>query len=146
MGGGGRSASRRLRASDRDRADAVAVLRQATADGYLTLVEFEERLDAAFSARYQDELASLLRDLPRPAPAAAPASSAPRYRPPRVPPLVPLVVRVCLGILLAGLVVALVANFWVPLAIVGFICWRRGHRHRFGRGYGCGRRGSFEYV
>lgn len=145
-GGAGRHAPGRLRASDSDRADAVAVLRQATAEGYLTLMEFEERLDAAFAARYQDELASLLRDLPRPAPAAPPAEPRPAYGRRWLPPVVPLVVRVCLGILLAGLVVAVVANFWVPLAIVGFVMWRRGHRRRFGRHYGCGRRSSFEYV
>jgi len=55
-----------LRASDADR-DAVADrLREAHAEGRLTVEEFTERLDAAFVARTHGDLVSLTRDLPSP--------------------------------------------------------------------------------
>lgn len=61
--------SRRLRASDADRAAAVARLQEAVGRGLLTLDEGDERMAAAFGARYLDELAPLWADLPAPAPA-----------------------------------------------------------------------------
>jgi hypothetical protein len=60
---------RRLRASDADRAAAVARLQEAVGRGLLTLDEGDERMAAAFAARYVDELAPLWADLPAPAPA-----------------------------------------------------------------------------
>ena len=143
--GGQESATRRLRASDRDRADTVAVLRRATADGYLTLLEFEERLDAAFAARYLDELAALVADLPGSVRAPAGRSgSVPG--PGRIPAVFPRIGRICLGILAAMLVLAAVANFWIPLTLMGFLWWRR-NRHRGTRiPFCCGRRRTLEYV
>jgi hypothetical protein len=53
-----------LRASDAER-DAVAdLLREAHAEGRLTVEEFTERLDAAFAARTHGDLVALTRDLP----------------------------------------------------------------------------------
>lgn len=60
--------SRRLRASDADRAAMVARLQEAVGRGLLTLDEGDERMASAFAARYVDELAPLTADLPAPAP------------------------------------------------------------------------------
>jgi hypothetical protein len=66
-----------LRASDGDREQTVATLREHAVAGRLTLEEFTERMSSAYLARTTDELSDLVRDLP---PAAAPAT---RRRPTR---------------------------------------------------------------
>lgn len=53
-----------LRASDADRERIVEQLRQHTADGRLTMDEFEQRMTAAYAAKTYGELAALTRDLP----------------------------------------------------------------------------------
>ena len=53
-----------LRASDADRQRVVEQLRVHTADGRLTLEEFETRVGEAFTATTHAELRSVLRDLP----------------------------------------------------------------------------------
>ena len=53
-----------LRASDEQRDRAAAEIRDHYAAGRLTEDEFNERLDAAYTARTQGELAELRRDLP----------------------------------------------------------------------------------
>ncbi|WP_217144065.1 DUF1707 domain-containing protein [Streptomyces sp. AC627_RSS907] len=53
-----------LRASDADRERVAEVLRDALAEGRLDMSEFEERLDATYSARTYGELAPITRDLP----------------------------------------------------------------------------------
>jgi len=53
-----------VRASDADRERIVEQLRQHTADGRLTMDEFEERMAAAYAAKTYRELAELTRDLP----------------------------------------------------------------------------------
>ena len=53
-----------LRASDADRDQAVARLREGAAEGRLTLEEFTERMTSAFEARTHGELDELTRDLP----------------------------------------------------------------------------------
>lgn len=53
-----------LRASDADRERVAEVLRDALAEGRLDMTEFEERLDATYSARTYGELAPITRDLP----------------------------------------------------------------------------------
>jgi Domain of unknown function (DUF1707)/2TM domain len=53
-----------LRASDRDRERAAETLRDAAAEGRLQLAELEERLEAAYTARTDAELAALTSDLP----------------------------------------------------------------------------------
>jgi hypothetical protein len=65
-------------ASDAEREQAVARLRDAVGEGRLTLEEFSQRVEVAQAARTGDELAALARDLPAPvtpgqAPAPAPA-------------------------------------------------------------------------
>ncbi|SPL88616.1 unnamed protein product [[Actinomadura] parvosata subsp. kistnae] len=58
-----KSFSPALRASDADRDRVTELLRAAVADGRLDLAEFDERLDAALSARTIDALAPLVTDL-----------------------------------------------------------------------------------
>lgn len=67
---------RRLRASDADRERVAEVLREAVAEGRLTMEEFDERLGAAYRARTYGDLEPLTRDLPAAA-ASAPVPSAP---------------------------------------------------------------------
>ena len=68
-------------ASDAEREGASKRLRDATAEGRLTLEEFTERLDLAYAARTRAELEALTKDLPVTAPATAPAvRSGPRPR------------------------------------------------------------------
>ena len=63
-----------LRVGDADR-DAVAeVLREAHAEGRLSVTELQERLDAAYGAKTYGELAPVTADLPTPAaPRAVPS-------------------------------------------------------------------------
>ncbi|AQS69384.1 DUF1707 domain-containing protein [Streptomyces pactum] len=53
-----------LRASDADRERVAEVLRDALAEGRLDMTEFEERLDATYSARTYGDLTPITRDLP----------------------------------------------------------------------------------
>jgi hypothetical protein len=62
-----------VRASDAERDAVAARLREAHAEGRLTIEEFSERLDAAYAARTHGDLVPLTSDLPGPAPASAPA-------------------------------------------------------------------------
>jgi hypothetical protein len=64
-----------LRASDADRERVAEVLRDALAEGRLDMTEFEERLDATYSARTYGELAPITRDLPVGGAPAAPRVS-----------------------------------------------------------------------
>lgn len=53
-----------LRASDADREEIVVRLRDASAEGRLTLEEFVERMTSAYDARTHGHLDELVRDLP----------------------------------------------------------------------------------
>jgi len=53
-----------IRASDGDRENAVAILRDAYVAGRLTLPEFDERTSAAFASRTWGDLRKLTGDLP----------------------------------------------------------------------------------
>jgi hypothetical protein len=66
-----------VRASDDDRTTVVGVLHDAVARGLLTLEECDERVTAAYAARYVHELPPLTADLP---PVAPPAPVAPGWR------------------------------------------------------------------
>lgn len=57
-------ADRSIRASDDDRERVVVVLRDQTAQGRLTMDEFEQRMDAAYAATTWDDLRALTTDLP----------------------------------------------------------------------------------
>jgi hypothetical protein len=62
-----------VRASDADREQTIALLRDATAEGRLTLEEFSQRVEAVYAAKLQGELEPLTGDLPK-APATASGS------------------------------------------------------------------------
>jgi|SRR5215469_6508795 len=53
-----------IRASDRDRDDVVTALREAYAEGRLSLEEFDERTSDAYASRTWGELRELTQDLP----------------------------------------------------------------------------------
>ena len=53
-----------MRASDADRDRYAAVLQEAYAQGRLTRVEYDERLDAVLNAKTYGELEPLVADLP----------------------------------------------------------------------------------
>lgn len=110
--------------SDTDRNRVIELLKEHTADGRLTLEEFETRVDETLAARTGSDLQMVLRDLPvpdrgRPRPSSIPsvAGSVPRF------PVIALVVVL----------------FWVvghlplwPLLVAAFIWFRvgaGGHRH-----------------
>ncbi|MFI2640376.1 DUF1707 domain-containing protein [Streptomyces sp. NPDC018610] len=61
-----------LRASDADRERVAEILRDALAEGRLDMAEFEERLEATYSARTYGELEPITSDLPDAGAAAAP--------------------------------------------------------------------------
>ena len=65
-----RPADPELRASDAERDVVATRLREAHAEGRLTVEEFSERLDAALVARTRGDLDALTRDLPAVAAAA----------------------------------------------------------------------------
>jgi hypothetical protein len=56
--------NRVIRASDMDREGVVTILREAYAEGRLTLDEFDERTSAAYAARTWGDLEDLTADLP----------------------------------------------------------------------------------
>jgi hypothetical protein len=58
------NANSRLRASDADREQAVAVLNAALAEGRLSVAEHSDRLDAVYEAKTHAEIAPLVDDLP----------------------------------------------------------------------------------
>src|SRR3954469_18663977 len=53
-----------VRASDHSREQTVAALRERALDGCLTLDTFAQRVEAAYRAKTEDELADLVADLP----------------------------------------------------------------------------------
>ncbi|MFD1152527.1 DUF1707 SHOCT-like domain-containing protein, partial [Saccharothrix hoggarensis] len=59
------------RASDTDRENTAARLRDAVGEGRLTLAEADERIAAAYTAVHHHELAALADDLPAPPPPPA---------------------------------------------------------------------------
>jgi hypothetical protein len=54
-----------MRASDAEREKAVERLQHAVGEGRITMAEFEERAQAAYSAKTRAELDVLTADLPR---------------------------------------------------------------------------------
>ncbi|HEX6475997.1 MAG TPA: DUF1707 domain-containing protein [Acidimicrobiales bacterium] len=123
----------RLRASHADRDRAVTLLREATAEGYLTLDEFEERMGAVYSARHLRDLDALVDDIPgHPRPAALePAAGGWRPVPARSHPAFPFA-----GILIAVAVMAIALHVWVvpafPLVLLILLAVRLGRHHRSG--------------
>lgn len=79
--------SPRIRIGDRERDDVAEALRVAAGEGRLEPDELDERLEAAYAAKFHDDLVPLLDDLPsrfRP-PAATMLPDASDVRPPLTP-------------------------------------------------------------
>lgn len=53
-----------IRASDREREQHIDVLRRHAGDGRLTFEELEQRIESAYAARTQEELAAVLAGCP----------------------------------------------------------------------------------
>lgn len=69
-----------LRVSDVERAAVQERLQRAVGAGQLDLAEFDERLQAAWSARTRGDLQRVTADLPEPPAPAPPPPPAPRHR------------------------------------------------------------------
>jgi hypothetical protein len=113
----------RIRISDNDRERAMADLAMHYADGRLDHEEYDERLDAIWTARTRADLAVLFDDLPRPAVTYPPARQAQRdsRRGFRFP-LLPVV----------ALLIVLSAIFDAPLWLLIFPLMFVRSRHRGG--------------
>ena len=125
----------RLRIGDADRERAMADLAQHYTEGRLDHEEYDERLDAVWTARTRADLALLFEDLPRtpaPAPRAtrAPARPAPGRR--SRPPLLPILA------LLIGLSIVFEAPVWLLVIPIWFVVRhrRRGPHRAHGRANG----------
>jgi hypothetical protein len=66
-----------IRASDAEREQTADLIRQAAAEGRLTMAEVEERLTTTYGARLRHELPPLVADLPAP-PRPTPTGPDPR--------------------------------------------------------------------
>jgi hypothetical protein len=144
----------RMRASDADRDQATARLREHFAAGRLTQAELDERITAALSAKTLGDLRQVTVDLPEPGmtPWAAtgprPQRAGPpfvlaRHRGPRLLPVLLLVLLLAVVIPHGGWVLLGVVNFflvtWVFLALTGVLlaAWfRRRMRRTWPSGYG----------
>ena len=98
-----------LRVSDHERESRADLLRQHAGAGRLTAEELEERLDLAYAARTQDELAGLLEDLP--AIGATVADRPPRQRCSREE----LTAFVVVNVVLIGIWAATGAGYFWPI-------------------------------
>ena len=100
-----------LRASDADREAAAGRLRTAAMEGRLEPAELDERMTAAYAARWCSELAALTADVTPPPAAPAPELARPRFVQPS---------QSTNGLAIASLVVSLVWMWWIGsvLAVV----------------------------
>jgi hypothetical protein len=121
-----------MRASDQDREQVVARLNEAVGRGLLTLPEAEERIAAAYAARFLDDLTPLTADLPGPA-EPEPTPPPRRDRGWRHGPGFDPRVLVVLAVLAAVIVVT--HGFVFPLIPLAFLAlrfgpWRHGRPAR----------------
>ena len=114
----------RLRIADSDRERAMADLAMHYADGRLDHEEYDERLDAVWTARTRADLALLFDDLPR-LPAAYPPAKAAAPRPGRKRSRIPLLPVLALLVVLS---VVTEAPFWLLVFPLMFLRSRHGGR------------------
>jgi hypothetical protein len=132
------SGPNRLRTSDQEREKIAEILRAAMTEGRLNLEEGEERLAAAYAAKYRDELAPLTADLPdggRRALADSPeARLATRRALRRHAAFV-----ASIALILTGLWILSTAHFFWPAIPLAFLVMglirHAGWRHHHYRGY-----------
>ncbi|NMO92121.1 DUF1707 domain-containing protein [Actinomycetospora sp. TBRC 11914] len=115
-----------LRIGDRERRETDDRLRAAHDAGMITLVEYDERVKAAYAARFRSELAPLVADLPDgtapPEPDDTPTTAAPApawHEDTRAPELHDRRRRGLRGGLLAAVVIAVVAIVAPGVATAG---------------------------
>ena len=126
-----RSGPNRLRTSDQEREQVAEILRAAMTEGQLTLEEGEERLGAAYAAKFRDELGPLTADLPgggRAALANTPQARAATRRDLRRHAGVVMVVAV----VLTGLWVLSAAHFFWPIIPLAFLVTGLFRHARYG--------------
>jgi hypothetical protein len=117
--------SARMRASDRDRDEAVLALGEHHANGRLTLPEFTARMERALRCTYLDELDPLFADLPAIRPTVVvPVVPAPARR------AGPPVVMLALPLLVAFGIVAVGAGFFFPFWLPIVLLWVMRGPHR----------------
>lgn len=124
-----------MRASDQDRESAVAMLRDAYADGRLDLSELSDRAGAAYRARTWDDLRRLTADLP--ARAGFPRSRGAAARVPKdfhealrrtLAPVLPVWLAwlaIAAGVFVPAAVVPL---FVLSMAALLAVCWATRHK------------------
>ena len=122
----------RMRVSDSDRERAMADLAEHYAEGRLEHEEYDERLDAIWTARTRADLAVLFGDLPRPAAArpAGPPARAPHPRGrgrARMPVLPVLALLIVLSVLTGAPLWVLIFPLWIFAGRRGGCAPGRGH-------------------
>lgn len=118
----------RVRVGEVEREAASSALAEHYASGRLTMEEYYERLDAAWSARVQADLDMLFTDLPRGAGAPTPVPTAPSGRRRR-----PVLAVVLLVLLIVAALMVTGVPWWVPLAVAGglVLLTKRHHRQHY---------------
>jgi|SRR4051812_34861487 hypothetical protein len=104
-----------MRVSDRDRLAAVERLRLAMDEGRLDLLEYDDRLAAAYRAVTHADLDRLFTDLPAPGQAPPPAEAAPRRSEPPAVARLPMALKVLWTIWLA--VLSINVTVWVLVSL-----------------------------
>jgi hypothetical protein len=115
-----------LRVSDAERNEVADKLSRHFAEGRLDQSEFKERLDAAMSAKTQNDLSGLFDDLPR-------LTDEPSPPPSRRRRMIPFLVMVAIIALAAGSTISFLHFLripWLLIAIVAFFVWHRAGRRR----------------
>lgn len=123
-----------LRASDADRERVAQQLRQALSEGRLLTEEFEQRLEASFSARTYAQLDAVLADLPRGSPTVTGKSRELSWVRPALLAAIAIPVAVAVMIAVAFVVTGVFAGWmlWLAAGWLFFGCHRRrlyGPRH-----------------
>lgn len=127
-----------IRASDAERDAVVEILRRHTADGRLTMAEFEDRVAEAFAARTRGDLRPVLRELPADPPperARPPRVRSPRARSPRRAQGAVIAILAIVALVLMSQVAwwMVFPLFWLVGAVAGGgahggVCGSRRHR------------------
>ena len=128
----------RHRVGDAEREQATSLLAQHYADGRLEHEEYDERLDAIWTARTRQDLDLLFADLPRQVAPARPSPPAVARRARRPIPLLPVLA------ILIGLSILLEAPVWLAIFALPFLNGRRTGHRGFGA-HGCGPHASHGY-
>lgn len=136
---------RRIRIGDAEREQVLSALQEHMAAGRLTVDEYEQRTEQVVAARYADDLAQVLTDLP---PTAAEQERRRSTRGPKWPKWqqwqqwqgrrgrLPLPVPLLIGLAVLAIIALPGPPFFLfPLLWIGaFFAFSRHHRGRGGRG------------